>query len=222
MKIAEIKVENKALLTIINNIKRNCSDYINNDSKYLLFRGMSGTPDYSEVKIRQDRKSLSGAVEATKIFNLIFEKKFGIENIRSKVSFTTTSFSRAEIFGDVYIVFPKNGAVLFTQPGISDSGTKTLSQISEIISPRKIVWPHEEIPATLSQLVKYNTEVHDIISHVNGRKLVEYEKFSPKTLKLDAHSVEFMLYDDSYYVISWFPMLETFGTIENFLEELRK
>lgn len=102
-------------------LARECSDAINND--IILFRGMESSQDFGKWPIRTDRISLSRNFVGTVIFNEAFRVTHGIEDVRNKSLFTSTSYTDAKTYGQGYYVFPVNGSQLIFAPGVDDSLT---------------------------------------------------------------------------------------------------
>jgi hypothetical protein len=91
-------------------LKQECSQIIQEyrTAGSVLFRGIRNKPVVVELSIRHDRRPLEMEDHNAELLVATYET-FGITAHRQNSIFTTPMLDIADHWGDVYIVFPKNG-----------------------------------------------------------------------------------------------------------------
>lgn len=217
MKISEIKDKHTPtywkFYDFIKLLRKDCSDYINNKNSVSLYRGMNSVqiPLFGKKNIKKDRKSLNSTEVEADYFNLLFEKRLGVPEIRKKVAFMSNSDKTAVKFGSLYRVFPKNDARLFLNPGVKDSHVITVDgfpreipEIKEVLSFDGLNLPKNL--KELNQMVKKNPTnytVSKLITLLDKSKTLDgYKEVDSANVTVVGNDIEIMLLDDSYYLIS--------------------
>lgn len=89
----------------------------------MMYRGTRRMGDIVRIPVRKDRRPLDSTNLDTVLFNLEIERRFGIRNIRSQVSFATSNYVEAANYGSsVYCILPPKDAQVLYSPNIPDSG----------------------------------------------------------------------------------------------------
>mgnify|MGYP006284947315 CR=1 FL=1 len=125
----------KDILTEEDNTKTSLQNFLDSlrnetlyDEQQPLLRGMTNQPDYGKRGIRKDRQPRDSSLGDTMIFNELFRKIHGIDFIRSRGAFLTSSYRDAVYYTkdnktpqNVYFTFPTKGSTFVYNPNISDS-----------------------------------------------------------------------------------------------------
>lgn len=91
-------------------IKSECSQYLEEtrNSENVLYRGLKGTPDIISLQSRNDRMPTDSSLLIQKLIdNWLKDNDYSV--LRSNSYFCSSSYSRADDYGYVYFIFPKNG-----------------------------------------------------------------------------------------------------------------
>lgn len=94
-------------LDFVNKVKRECSEYLS-VARTPHYRGMSANARFGDKNIRQDRAPRESPIDQTTLFNEAAERVFGIEDVRNRSMYMTTKREDAEMYGTVFVVFPRN------------------------------------------------------------------------------------------------------------------
>jgi predicted kinase len=115
--------EQKKLITqdIIETIKEECSDFFQQLGDGLLYRGVpGGDDDFLYQEYPTNRKPTASSEEFHNFLNKVFKAK-GFKTNRSNSVFCTGDWTEAASYGNVYVVFPKNGFNFLWSPKITDA-----------------------------------------------------------------------------------------------------
>lgn len=91
------------------------------DSNMPIFRGMYPENKFGKKYIRKDRKPRDTTESDTEFFNKIFEKEYGISNIRFQTAFLTSSSGEAREYGIPHYIFPVKGSKFIYNKKVDDS-----------------------------------------------------------------------------------------------------
>lgn len=102
-------------------ITKECSEicYEYTMTNAFLYRGSHPYDSFDKIIPRMDRKPMNTNPEVSAMFDEEFEKLFGWKP-RSEGVFCTGRNVRSELYGDPYIVFPKNGYQFIWSKRIND------------------------------------------------------------------------------------------------------
>lgn len=105
---------------IANLIKKDCSEYLNNNKGIVLYSGRDRENlKFLDKQIRKDRRPLTTNRKLHLLMDNIFKSIFNIK-LRSETLFCTLDIDVAEGFGNVYVIFPKNGYNFYWSEKIGD------------------------------------------------------------------------------------------------------
>ncbi len=118
---------NDKILKMIEDIHSKCQPFIlqwlysfkNSSILMPLYRGTNSKPIYYKEKIRTDRKPTNTKQETHQVFDDLFLRKYGIR-WRTNSIFTTGSYSEADLYGQVYIIFPVGRFDYIYNPVVAD------------------------------------------------------------------------------------------------------
>jgi len=121
MRFSQFLSEDKSFEGQLRNIKKDCSDMLKN-SELPMFRGIHQST-FGVYDAIQNRKPKDSARDYlfNNTFNLAMEKLTGVELIRTKSMFCTSSFSQAASYGMVNFIFPSDGCKYIFSNEIFDS-----------------------------------------------------------------------------------------------------
>lgn len=112
------EIENRVSLVndeLIKYIETNCSDFLKHlkTSKKFLYRGIKGTKKFNPNKPFVGRSPVNRKPrDSSKLSQEMFDNYLlskGFTALRSNSIFATSNYTRAWKFGNVYLIFPKNG-----------------------------------------------------------------------------------------------------------------
>lgn len=109
-----------SLNKLIKNIARECSQVLPyyRKAKKVLFRGTSGPEAFIGRSI-ENRRPKDSDRNLQKYYDMILRSQ-GFKALRSNSIFTTSSIKYARSYGDLYIIFPKNGFAFHWNKHIRD------------------------------------------------------------------------------------------------------
>jgi hypothetical protein len=129
----ELDENSKSFDKIVELLERDCKPFLDNN-KEVIFRGARPSDneeiddlDIYKKTVRTDRKTLDTDKEVVKIFDDIFENKFGVRP-RSSGVFTTKNYQTTSAYGIRYIFVPIGEYKYYWNPSCDDLFTKINSE----------------------------------------------------------------------------------------------
>lgn len=175
---------------IVKLLERDCKPFLDNN-KQVIFRGANPRTneeidnlDIYKKTVRTNRKALDSNAYVMKVFDNIFEKKFGIRP-RSCGVFTTKDYTTTSAYGMRYIFVPIGEYKYYWNPKCQDLFTKIRfnNWYKEFSKPNTIKHPAPHKPGLIRRFYNFITnndlqkEVHSSMKKlVNGYKDNQLEK----------------------------------------------
>jgi len=190
----ELDENSKSFDKIVDILERDCKpflDYVTKNNIDIIFRGArpynnEEVDDLSLYKktVRTDRKALDSNAYVMKVFDDIFEKKFGIRP-RSCGVFTTKNYTTTSAYGMRYIFIPIGDYDYYWNPNCEDLFNKinTKNWYKEFSKPNTIKHTEPHKPGIIRRFYNFITnndldkEVHSSMKKlVNGYKNTDLKK----------------------------------------------
>lgn len=126
--------QDPAVDKLVKTIAKECSKAIAfyRKAETVLFRGISKSAGDAFVgRSWENREPKDSSAELQKYYDMIL-KKNGFKALRSNSIFTTSDINQASNYGDLYIIFPKNGSAFHWNRNVDDLVLNEREQIFDM------------------------------------------------------------------------------------------